>query len=197
MNFEQPISVLLFVASRLACSLSPPPPAMVKAGKKKSAVHKYVVTKGVDAENKTTWQCGSDGCEYTKIGKQFQATKWVEHLMTCFKNQRPTPRHLPRRPPQPLSVRQQYRLGWQLLLLVLMLLQPLGTCQLKAVVVLASILGVHGQNVRSPMMLTPAFTTAVLAAGSHSMVCVVSSEEQLMVAFLSSGAQRDATTPLE
>ena len=48
----------------------------------------------------------------------------------------------------------------------------------------------------TPMILTPAFSTAVLSAGAHAMVCVVSSEEQLMVVFLTSGAHRDANTTL-
>ena len=59
---------------------------MSKAGKKKSMVHKFVVMKGVDEESKTTWHVGgSEGCGHTKKARVFQATKLVDHLMTCFK----------------------------------------------------------------------------------------------------------------
>ena len=43
----------------------------------------------------------------------------------------------------------------------------------------------------------PRLATYDKSAGAHSMVCVVSSEEQLVVVFLYSGAPRNANTPPE
>ena len=102
----------------------PPPPAMGKAGKKKSLVHKFVVTTGVDAEGTAPTLPVEDGG----------------------------------------GARANPRCAWK-------------DCMI-------------------PYDPSACLQHSCAVCRRPSMVCVVSSEEQLMVVFLYSGAHRNANTTL-